>query len=284
MRLGSLLSPTRALAREWLGSTFEFRQDFRDLALDGRHWRAQFGGSSGPGPKMGGYVCCGPMLYVLFRLTMFSSVAGIVAVEIAKGRIDSYWFLYVEHLTLCVACIYFALAFLLTAFAVAAGGQEARSTPLLVLLCWVCYGVLLPASLACALMWLFVTQRNGQWLASADQPESADILPTVGVFGLVYLDLWVNRQPYYGSFHGFCGIIFCWGYLIFNLLYVLAFDGGDENGNDFVYRQLDWHKYMTAGKLLMIEFFVLLPYFNAFYWAVVWARRRARVAAKHNVV
>lgn len=49
---------------------FEYAADYRDLALDGRHWRAQFGGSSGRGPKMGAYVLCSPVLYTLFRLLL----------------------------------------------------------------------------------------------------------------------------------------------------------------------------------------------------------------------
>ena len=49
-------------------------------------------------------------------------------------------------------------------------------------------------------------------------------------------------------------------------------------------RQLNWRQYTSAGKVAMFQLFVILPYFNALYWAVVWARRRARVAAKHNPV
>ena len=50
---------------------FEYTQDFRDLALDGRHWRAQFGGSSSPkSPKMGAYICCDANFYPWFRIVL----------------------------------------------------------------------------------------------------------------------------------------------------------------------------------------------------------------------
>lgn len=49
-------------------------------------------------------------------------------------------------------------------------------------------------------------------------------------------------------------------------------------------RQLNWDQYMSAGKLLMLQLFLLLPYFNALFWSVVWARRRARVVAKLGAV
>ena len=81
--LGSSLLPR--MGREWVTSIFEYRSDYRDLALDGRHWRAQFGGSSGPGPKMGGYVCCGPILYVMFRLTMLATALSFLAIEFVRA-------------------------------------------------------------------------------------------------------------------------------------------------------------------------------------------------------
>lgn len=262
-------------------SMFEWRADMRDLALDGRHWRAQFGGTSGPGPKMGGYVCCGPGMYVFFRLVMLASACAVGYVELANTGGGSKWWLYVEHWTLAVALVYFLLAFLLTLFAVCSSGREAIAPPLLVLICWVCYGMLIPASLASLLMWIFVTQKAGDWLG---EPGDSGVVTPAGVFVLAFLDLYVNRQPYYASFHGFCGILFCWGYLIFNIVYTVLADGTDENGNPYVQRQLNWHQYMSAGKLVMLELWGLLPYFNALYWGVVWARRRARVAAKYGAV
>jgi len=272
---------------QWM-STFEYRADMRDLALDGRHWRAQFGGSSGSGPKMGGYVLCGPSMYVFFRLTMALSVFALFYAELLNEDsstlgLSSKWYLYVEHWTLLVALAYFGLAFLLTLFAVCAEGKEASTPPLLVIVCWTCYGVLVPASLGCALMWTFVTQSAGEWITYRGSDQSGFLTP-VGTFLLVFLDLYVNRQPYYATFHGFCGILFCWGYLLFNILYTAVAGGTDEHGNNYVYRQLNWAQYMSAGKLLMLEIFVLLPYFNALYWSVVWARRRARVIAKHSAV
>ena len=79
-------------------------------------------------------------------------------------------------------------------------------------------------------------------------------------------------------------MLFCWGYLIFNVVYTVAFKGTDADGNHYVYRQLNWAQYMSAGKLAMLQLLVLLPYFNALYWCVVWARRRARVTAKQASV
>lgn len=270
---------------QWM-STFEYRADMRDLALDGRHWRAQFGGSSSPtGQKTGGYVLCGPFMYVVFRFLMFATVGTIIGVELGRDDgITLKWFLYVEHWNLLVATTYFGLAFCLTAFSVFTAGKETFAPPLVVLICWICYGILIPASLACALMWVFVTQKNGQWIAQPHDTEQTGILSTVVVWALAWIDLFVNRQPYYASFHGLCGVIFCWGYIIFNVVYTEAFNGTDVNGNHFVYRQLNWRQYTSAGKVAMFQLFVILPYFNALYWAVVWARRRARVAAKHNPV
>jgi len=261
---------------------FEYTADMRDLALDGRHWRAQFGGSSGAGPKMGGYVCCGPTMYVLFRLVMAAAVITIFPLDVAIEREHGYssgWFLLIEHWTLLVALIYFTLAFLITLTAVLTSGIEAESTPPFVLLCWMCYGILVPASLGCMLMWVFVTQRAGEWTLSNSEEPGSSILTTLVLWALVYLDLYVNRQPYYASFHGFCGIIFCWTYVLFNYLFCVG-----KDNEVYIYRQLNWRQYMSAGKLVMLQLFLLLPYFNALYWGVVWARRRARVAAKLGAV
>lgn len=76
-----LLQPRSSAAGEWL-SSFELHADMRDLALDGRHWRAQFGGSSGAGPKMGAYICCGPLAYALFRLLLASATIVTLVFEL----------------------------------------------------------------------------------------------------------------------------------------------------------------------------------------------------------
>ena len=147
---------------------------------------------------------------------------------------------------------------------------------------------------------------------------------------LVLIDAWINRQPYYATFHAFVGMAFCWGYLLFNLAFTLA-GGTDEAGNPYVYSQLWWRpttadavsrffstgthspgtnlycvfaslvswRYgpsrhlqrippracvCAAGKIVIVEILILAPIANALYWCMLWARRRARVAAKQSEV
>lgn len=113
-----------------------------------------------------------------------------------EGAPGAQWFLYVESWTLIVACFYFVLAFFLTLTAVSSAGKESASTPLPVLLCWVCYGILVPASLSCALMWIFITQSsdNNRFLSASGHP-GASIGSTLFIWILVYSDMYVNRQP-----------------------------------------------------------------------------------------
>ena len=49
---------------------WDARADMDDLALDGRHWREQFGGGLGGGPKMGAICLLNGPAYVLFRIIL----------------------------------------------------------------------------------------------------------------------------------------------------------------------------------------------------------------------
>ena len=66
---------TEVVGRELEG--WDVKADMDDLALDGKHWREQFGGGIGDGPQMGAFVFFGPMAFVIFRL-IFALGAGFI--------------------------------------------------------------------------------------------------------------------------------------------------------------------------------------------------------------
>ena len=91
---------------------------------------------------------------------------------------------------------------------------------------------------------------------------------------------------------GFCGQQFGWQYLWLDPAtpscpYVLT-GGLNERGLPYVYRALNWatahnlEQFVTPGKITVCELFFFVPLFNALYWCMLWARRRARVAATNK--
>ena len=134
--LGSV-HPTPTPSRRF----FEMAADRRDLSLDGRHWQAQFGGSSGRGPKMGAFVCFGPMLFALVRLAFAVGAVGFFCLRLAEfgKQYDGRWggaLIYFENVTLLISMLYFVLAFVLTAAAALATGAEASAAPKMVWVTW----------------------------------------------------------------------------------------------------------------------------------------------------
>ena len=182
-------------------AAFEYRADVKDLELDGRHWRELFGGATGGGTKMGAYIICGPNAFVLFRIFLAMCATGIFCWTLAHGfKTDTqgYWALYFTNWTVTISCAYFMLAAALTSYAVCTNGQESRSTPILVWLCWILYGMLVPsAQIAFLAYWLVIFDGT---------VYAVSIAATVGTLVIVLLDMWINRQPYYYSFHAVFGV------------------------------------------------------------------------------
>ena len=182
-------------------AAFEYRADVKDLELDGRHWRELFGGATGGGTKMGAYIICGPAAFVVFRLFLAMISTGIfcwTVVHSFKTTTQGYWALYYTNWTVTLSCAYFLLAAGLTTFAVCTNGQESRRTPVLVWLCWILYGMLVPtAQIAFLAYWLVVFDGT---------VYAVSIAATAGTLVITLLDMWINRQPYYYSFHAVFGV------------------------------------------------------------------------------
>jgi len=290
-RGAALLSPQPVPAgRRWL---FEHSADYRDLRLDGRHWQAQFGGASRPNDEpVGAYVCCNS---VAFAVTRF--LFALVACLLLEARIFQFWnaypdrwwclFLYMQDWMLMLACIYLVLVCVLTARATCLQGAVAHSTPAFVWIAWALNGMLLPFALCVALLYPCLGASAGA-NAYDDFRDPAVVFEWVcvyGTFALLYLDAFLNRQPYYASFHGFLGVGFCWSYLLLLILYPLL-GGTNEQNQPFIYEQWPqsaWSslgQVFTAAKVVTVEVFLFVPTLHALYWCSIWSIRRARVAAR----
>ena len=103
---------------------------------------------------------------------------------------------------------------------------------------------------------------------------------------MVLADAYINRQPYYATFHAAAGAVVCWVYLAFLILFT-ASGGVNAAGLEGVYPEFRlastlMQDVFTPAKVVMVELFILVPILNAMYWCMLWARRRARVVAKHG--
>jgi hypothetical protein len=332
---------------------FEYASDYRDLALDGRHWRAQFGGSSNPKQgNMGAYICCDANLYPFFRLCLAGFTAVFLGIRMGYFNDQGYaisavflcalprpaWSSSVaipcgtrhppgrlcsrrkavrrqavrrqavrrqaervcvrraradfENWVLALATFYFALACVLTTYVTFTPAAEAARTPVVVWIVWAAYGALLPAAILNGLMFIFLTPRysiSGTTTTTGNNLDRIyELVDVYGTLAMTILDAWINRQPYYATYHSLTGCLMCYGYLIFNIVFV-AIGGHNESGNPYIYRSLAWRasgmaEWITPGKITIIELFIFVPFFNMLYWCMLWARRRARVAAKQSAV
>jgi hypothetical protein len=55
------------------------------------------------------------------------------------------------------------------------------------------------------------------------------------------VDTWVSGRPHRLQ-HVWCPLLFGLVYMIFNVVYVVAFDGTDPNGRDYIYPVLKWNE------------------------------------------
>ena len=108
-------------------------------------------------------------------------------------------------------------------------------------------------------MFIFVTTRYSitglSAVNGAEINRVFDLIGNFGTLGLTILDAWVNRQPYYATFHAFVGVLCCWGYLIFNVVWVLT-GGHNEMGLPYIYRSFNWLSadvahFFTPGKITL---------------------------------
>lgn len=181
-------------------------------------------------------------------------------------------------------------------------------------------GLLLPAAIVNALASGLVFYKYDIMFVDDETVirSATDLASTFGVLALVWLDLIANRQPYYASYHGLWGGLFCWGYILFTIICYCC-DITDSQGHRcvrmyshqrlfhlrlqrillsaamksfcvfdsrYIYPYLAWGVPLRGGgsvsgaKLLLLNLFLLTPLFNFFYWFLVWARRRVQISTK----
>ena len=110
------------------------------------------------------------------------------------------------------------------------------------------------------------------------------MITVIFILLMVFTDAWINRQPYYATFHAFLGIAFNWGYALFLILYCY-FGGTNAAGNMIVYQQffvpeVKLVHLMQFDQIVLLGAWVVLPLYCAMYWCALWARRRALIASK----
>jgi len=296
---------------------FEYAADYRDLALDGRHWRAQFGGSSGRGPKMGAYVLCSPVLYTLFRLLLCMGSGALFVNRViefdmqwkwqggeGEGKHFVYFLLYYQNWVLFIAALYFLLAFGLTAAATFMKGAESSRPPVLVWIVWALYGMLLPSAVIQGVLYVtgFVVHRDlveltfentlldssSHMTGVFNHATVVDLVTFIFLGAITFTDAWINRQPYYATFHAFLGIAFNWGYALFLIIYCIL-GGTDAGGGKIIYEQFYVPEFtlvhiMQYDQVIIMCAWFVLPVYCAMYWCALWARRRALIASKQPAV
>jgi len=186
-----------------------------------------------------------------------------------------------------LASLYFLLCAGLTLTAIYTTGRPSTGSPLLVSLATIAYGALLPGAMVSALASGLVFYSYNSLFSSINSSMVAgtDFASTFGILALVLLDLCVNRQPYYATYHGLWGCLFCWGYIIFTIV-AYFLNVTDAVGHRYVYPYLAWGVPLKGGgpvtgaKLLLCNIFLLVPVFNLLYWFLLWARRRVHVSTK----
>lgn len=226
-RTQALMAPT-ATSRFFCGRSeictmllSEWSLDGLALASDGQHWRSVYGGSR----VVLGTIRCHAAAYVALRLVLCALMCFLLGVEMTlHPPYDSDWLLSFGHWALIVQAAYFALALGLTVVAVYTQPPGiARTTPTLVRVVELLYGVALPASCVSFLIALLVTWSQASHcisrIDSATAAPEMEVLLTGTALALVSIDMCFTRQPYYASFHAITAAAFCWGYLVFSAVW-----------------------------------------------------------------
>ena len=103
-----------------------------------------------------------------------------------------------------LAVFYFTLAATLSFSAVFSDGRTTTGPPSLVSLCNLAHGGLVPGAIVSALASGLVFYNYDTLFDDATRGIT-DVASTFGICALMVVDLVVNRQPYYASFHGILG-------------------------------------------------------------------------------
>ena len=155
----------------------EWSFDGQALANDGQYWRSVFGGSR----LVLGTVRCHAPVYFAMRLILLLLMLFLLGVESFYHPFDSDWMLTFGHWTLVAQCAYFFLACMLTLVAVYTPSPGiARTTPTLVRLTELLYGVALPASAIAFFVALLVTWSQAPYCIS--RIDAASAAPEVEVW------------------------------------------------------------------------------------------------------
>ena len=258
----------------------EWNIDAQALATDGQYWRSVYGGSR---LVLGG-LRCEPSLWVVFRLLAATCLGILFYLEEDLHPFNQDWMRTFGHWTLIVQTAYFGLsAGLTTAAACSNAPGIARTTPTIVRITELCYGIVLPASLISFLIQLLIQFSQEKWCVSRIEIHIAhtgtECIYTAAALILVAIDTGFSRQPYYASFHALAGVFFSWGYLLYNVLWEVL-GGRNLHGQTYIYRCLDWSYplqgggHNAAGKMMFLNLFIVIPVANYLYWLLIWARRR----------
>ena len=196
------------------------------------------------------------------------------------------WLLYFNHWIALLATFYFTLAAALSFVAVHTSGGATSGPPMAVVFCNLAYGGLVPGSIVSALASGLVFYHWSDLFDDANKGIT-DCATTFGLCGMALLDLIINRQPYYASFHALAGCLLCWGYAIFTITCYFT-DITDAVGHRYIYPELAWAVPLRGGgsvtgsKLLAMNIFLVTPLLNYGYWFLIWARRRVFLSTKSD--
>ena len=230
----------------WELLRYEWSADRASLASDGQHWRSVYGGSR----LVRNVLRCSPGGFLVFRLLVLSGVTAIFGLQLHYHPPNNrYWLLYFDNWVSSICFLYFLLTTLLTMIATCTSNGISRTTPAIVRLTEIAYGVLLPGTITNFLFSWCVTYAYRSHCIPAvvrSDQQKRDALMDGGMMGLFLLDTFVNRQPYYASFHALIGAVAIWGYLGFTAIYEAA-GGVDEWGHSYIYRCLDWSYPIYGG-------------------------------------
>jgi len=266
---------------------------------------------------MGAYVLCSPVLYTLFRLLLCMGSGALFVNRViefdmqwkwqggeGEGKHFVYFLLYYQNWVLFIAALYFLLAFGLTAAATFMKGAESSRPPVLVWIVWALYGMLLPSAVIQGVLYVtgFVVHRDlveltfentlldssSHMTGVFNHATVVDLVTFIFLGAITFTDAWINRQPYYATFHAFLGIAFNWGYALFLIIYCIL-GGTDAGGGKIIYEQFYVPEFtlvhiMQYDQVIIMCAWFVLPVYCAMYWCALWARRRALIASKQPAV
>jgi len=195
-------------------------------------------------------------VFVCYRLLMCLFFIGIVTSSLYKNWSDGYWCIYLTHWTLVLQVLYFCISLWTCWYPVKWKNQA--GIPFVYRLFWALRVILLGATLLVAILyWTLVFDYS-------TSPRILSILTHGTGFICMLIDGYIQPLPVLLLQVTYC-MLYAFLYCLWSIVHYVT-GIGNEDGERYIYKSLDWGHPTTSTTLAFIIVLVLIPVLYHIFW------------------